>query len=316
MAALGFESRAVLGRVQDDFDHAALLVRSGGEEWICDVGFPLPALLAARAGETDTALAEVRVAQTARGWSVEMLEGVPEGPRKLEIFAAPVAGEEFRARWRSTFQRRSKFLAGVSFRAERTGRVVSFAAGEMRVDDRHSRARIPLPAPRAAILEEQFGTDAALLERAFALVGDPDPPGKNAEITVYLETQADAAAAFAAIGSRQSYVEFLSGAGHAAAQDLPGGGWRVKLSPGEDEESPVLEEEVRPDPENLRLEVRRGSGRSFFEAGTRNDRTYLMRRLILEGPRLDLLRNDSLRGRFAGNLAVDLLAWARRLRSV
>src|SRR5262245_40739107 len=49
LAGLGFESRRLLGRVQEDFDHAALLVRTGEEEWICDVGFPLPALLAARA---------------------------------------------------------------------------------------------------------------------------------------------------------------------------------------------------------------------------------------------------------------------------
>ncbi|HKA36025.1 MAG TPA: arylamine N-acetyltransferase [Thermoanaerobaculia bacterium] len=315
IASLGFDVRPVLGRVQEDFDHAALLVRSGSEpdEWICDVGFPLPALLAAREGGTDTALAEVHVAPTPRGWSVEMLEGVPEGPRKLEIFAAPAAEEEFRSRWRATFERRTKFLTSVSLRAERPGRILSFGAGEIRVDDRHSRTRIPLPSPRAPILEEQFGTDAALLDRAFSLVGDAEPPAQNAEITVYLETSSDPAAAFAAIGSRPAYVEFLSGAAHASAQDQPGGDWRVRLSPEEGAESGVLEEEVRADAQALRLEIRRGSQTSFFEVGTRNSRTYLLRRRPLEGPRLDLLRNDSLRGRLAGTLAVDLVAWARRL---
>jgi arylamine N-acetyltransferase len=316
VAALGFDARAALGRVQDDCDHAALLVRSGGEEWICDVGFPLPALLAAREGETETSLAPVHVAPSPRGWSVEMLEGVPESPRALEIFAAPVSEEEFRARWRSTFQRRSKFLTAVSLRAERSGRILSFAAGEIRVDDRHSRTRIPLGSARAALLEEQFGTDAALLDRAFGRVGDPDPPERNAEVAVYLETSSDPAAAFAAIGSRPAYVEFLSGAAHASAEDLPGGGWRVRLSPNETPDSGSIEEEVRPNVEALRLDVARGTQSSTFEVVTRNARTYLMRRLILEGPRLDLLRNDSLRGRFAGTLAVDLLAWARRVGSV
>lgn len=315
VTALGFDARAVLGRVQDDFDHAALLVRSGGDEWICDVGFPLPALLAAREGETETALAGVHVAPAPRGWSVEMLEGVPEGPRTLEVFTAPVSEEEFRARWRSTFQRRSKFLTAVSLRVERPGRILSFAAGEIRVDDRHSRTRIPLPSPRAPLLEEQFGTDAALLDRAFDRVGDPEPPSRNAEIAVYLETSSDPAAAFAAIGSSQAYVEFLAGAAHASAQDLPSGGWRIRLSPNEAPDSASIEEEARPNVEALRLDVRRGTQTSSFEVGTRNARTYLIRRLILEGPRLDLLRNDSLRGRFAGTLAVDLLAWARRVNS-
>ena len=72
---------------------------------------------------------------------------------------------------------------------------------------------------------------------------------------------------------------------------------------------------MRPDLEALRLDVARGSQSSSFEVAIRNARTYLMRRLTLEGPRLDLLRNDSLRGRFAGTLAVDLLAWARVRRS-
>jgi hypothetical protein len=38
-----------------------------------------------------------------------------------------------------------------------------------------------------------------------------------------------------------------------------------------------------------------------------------MREAELSGPREDLLRNDSLRGRLAASLAVDLLAWSRML---
>jgi hypothetical protein len=45
--------------------------------------------------------------------------------------------------------------------------------------------------------------------------------------------------------------------------------------------------------------VRRGNSNSSYEAIDRGGRTFLVRRLVLDGPRLDLLRNDSLRGRFA-----------------
>ena len=74
-----------------------------------------------------------------------------------------------------------------------------------------------------------------------------------------------------------------------------------------------VEEEILPDPEGRSLRVRRGSRDSFYEALERAGRTFLVRRLRLDGPRPDLLRNDSLRGRFAGTLAVDLLAWSRLL---
>ena len=90
LADLGFAGRVALGRVQSDFDHASLLVALDGEEWICDVGFPLPVLLRCAGGETETPLGAVRVTPGGRGWRVELLEGVPEGPRELEIFAASV----------------------------------------------------------------------------------------------------------------------------------------------------------------------------------------------------------------------------------
>lgn len=314
LSALGFDCRAVLGRVQEDFDHAALLVESGGEEWICDVGFPLPAVLPPRAEETGTALGTIRLARTGRGWSVELLDGVPEGPRELEIFDAAVTAEDFATHWRRTFESTSKFLKGVSLRVERAGRTVSFAAGEIRVDDPHSRTRIPLFAPRERILEEHFGVEAALLERAFALVGDPDPEISEAEMTVYLETDARPDAAFEAIASPAAYAELMSGVARVASEGLAGGGWRVRLFPGgPGDEAASLEEDVVPAGEGRSLRVRRGRQESFYEVSTRRGRTYLTRRLVLAGPRLDLLRNDSLRGRLAGSLAVDLLAWARRL---
>jgi hypothetical protein len=43
------------------------------------------------------------------------------------------------------------------------------------------------------------------------------------------------------------------------------------------------------------------------------DETWLVREAVLSGAREDLLKNDSARGRMAGTLAVDLLAWSRRI---
>jgi arylamine N-acetyltransferase len=314
LTGLGFPSRIVLGRVQADFDHAAILVESGSEEWICDVGFPLPALLPRREGETETALKTLRVGRISRGWHIEFVDGVPEGPQSLDVFEAPVGAEELAARWRETFDRRSRFLTSVSLRVERPGRALSYAAGELRVDDLHSRTRIPVPAPRSAPLSEQFGVDAGLLERAFALVGDPDPAIPSAEVSVYLEAGGSPREAFDAIGSADAYARFLSGAARVSVETASGL-WRVRLSPPEAADAAgSLEEEVIPEPENLRLRVRRGSRESFYEVAERSGRTYLLRRQVLAGSGFDLLRNDSLRGRIAGTLAVDLLAWVRSLK--
>jgi hypothetical protein len=74
-------------------------------------------------------------------------------------------------------------------------------------------------------------------------------------------------------------------------------------------------EEVHADPEARRLQVRRQYAHrafdSVFEAAELRGRTYLVRSVTFEGSREDLLRNDSARGRLAGTLAVDLLAWSR-----
>ena len=109
----------------------------------------------------------------------------------------------------------------------------------------------------------------------------------------------------------------MEGVARVVEEEPAGKGWRLRLLPpesgGVEPEGAGIEEEIQPDPEALSLRVRRGTRDSFYEAIDRGGRTYLVRRLILDGPRPDLLRNDSLRGRFAGSLAVDLLAWARLL---
>jgi len=98
---------------------------------------------------------------------------------------------------------------------------------------------------------------------------------------------------------------------------MSGGVWRLRLSPaataGEGSQEAAVEEEVTVDGTTRTLRVMRGSQESFYRVLLRGQKTFLVRRLVLPGSRLDLLRNDSLRGRFAGTLAVDLLAWARLL---
>jgi hypothetical protein len=314
---LKFASRIVLGRVRSDFDHAALRVSLEGREWTADIGFPLPVLLPDAEDEIETPRGPLRIRSTARGVRVEILGGPPEGPRELEIFRAPVTGAEFLAGWRKTFRPDSKLLNTVWLRREKEGRAVSFAAGEMLVDDLHSRTRIPLAAPRAPVLEEQFGVDRELLDRAFAIAGDPDPEPPCAQVSVYLEAAGSPRAAFDAIASVEGYRGLMEGVARVAGQEPAGKGWRLRLLPpasgGVGPAGGEIEEEITPDAETLALAVRRGSRDSFYEAIDRGGKTFLVRRLALEGARQDLLRNDSLRGRFAGSLAVDLLGWARLL---
>ncbi|HEX7251246.1 MAG TPA: hypothetical protein VF376_00100, partial [Thermoanaerobaculia bacterium] len=80
----------------------------------------------------------------------------------------------------------------------------------------------------------------------------------------------------------------------------------------------TLAEEVTPSPDRFELRVQRQSGstrsETFFRTETRQGETFLVREAVFSGAREDLLAHDALRGRLAGALAVDLLAWARLLR--
>jgi len=318
LEALGFSARKILGRVAEDFDHAALIVDLPERGWLCDVGFPLPALLPATAGETDTALGLLKVSESAEGFGVD-LGGVPEGPRHVELFRAEVSESEFVGHWRRTFRAGAHFLGAVYMRRELEGRVLSFSRGQVRVDDLHSRLEVPLAASRPAHLSELFGIDASLLCRAFDRVGDPDPELREARLTAYLEVDADPERAFAAIAHSSGYRRLLEGVAEVSAAETIPDGWVVRLSPPEagPGDDRGLEETVLTDAASHRLRVERRSGQarseSFFQAEERGGRSYLKRGVLLEGPREDLLRNDSLRGRLAGSLAVDLLAWARLL---
>jgi hypothetical protein len=316
LSALGFAARKVLGRVVSDFDHAALLVEASGREFLCDVGFPIPAILPPAPGEVETPVGRITAEASPRGLSID-LGGVPEGPRRLEIFLEPVAEARFLDLWRSTFRPGSKFLAAVSLRLQLENRAVSFAQGQIRVDDLHSRLTVPAAPPRAALLSGIFGVDRDLLERAFARVGDPAPPDSDAALTAYLETDADPERAFGAIASAEGYRRLLEGVAAASREERTPDGWLLRLSPpGPPAGGPSeIEDRVTPDATARRLRVARTSGTSRSDSSyrvlSRGGKNYLVREARLSGPREDLLRNDSLRGRLAAGLAVDLLAWGR-----
>lgn len=317
---LGFSSRLAVGKVLRDGDHAALLVRVGEGEWICDVGFPLPALLPARAARVETGTGPVEVTRTGRGWQARLEEGVPDGPRRLEVFDAAVDPAEFRSLWEATFRPDSKFLTAVSLRKQLEARAISYSRGELRIDDRHSRTRIPLAAPRAGAIEDAFGISAELLGEAFSIAGDPDPSGPNAEVAVYLEAASGSEEAWSSISTAERYVGLYEGVASATTEPAGARSWRVTLGLGGDQApggvaAPSIVEHVRADDERRTVTVDRESPASSTSWSIeQNDGVvYLVRRAELAGPRLDLLRNDSLRGRIAGSLAVDLLGWSRIL---
>lgn len=326
---LGFDCRLAIGKIEADFDHAALLVSAGGggvkgAEWIADVGFPLPSLLPAAPGEVETGLGSVRVARGSRGWVVDLLEGVPLGARRIEIFDAPVPDEEYQQHWRATFREGSKFLSRVSMRVQREARATSYVEGELRIDDAHTRLAIPLPEPRAKSLEQIFGVDAEKIARAVTIVGEKKEPATSASgvptITAWMDVEGSPEQAWQAIASPKGHAALLSGVGEASAPQMSAEGWRLTVSPparmGEPPGAPLIEE-ARPYPEKRELQILRRAGDSVFESAWRVEvyggRTHLARTARVSAPPEELLRNDALRGRLAAALAVDLVAWARAL---
>jgi arylamine N-acetyltransferase len=319
---LGFEARPMLGQVEREFDHAAVWVTNRQRPWICDVGFPLPAILPAAAGEVETALGLLAVSETPRGFRIRFSDGVPEGPRSLEVFDAAAAPAEFDERWRATFRPESRFLASVVLRRQARGRVVSFARGVVRVDDRHTRLAVPLTESRPARLADVFEIERELLDQAFGIVGDPAPDHTDSRLTAYLSSIASPPAAFAAIATLAGYRRLLEGVARMESEEATPAGWRIVLAPPPADgqtSGPALVEDVSALPDRRELRVRRRAGsrefESLFRAQELQGKSYLVREAILAGPREDLLTNDALRGRLAGTLAVDLLAWARLIGS-
>jgi hypothetical protein len=319
LCALGFDSRWLLGKVEHDDDHAALMVETPVGESIVDVGFPLPALVAARSGHVETALGGLQIESTPRGLSVTFTDGVPEGPRALEIFWAPVSEDRLLELWKQTFRPGARFLSKVVMRRDLGNRVVSYAAGFVRVDDLHSRLRVPVPLPRAAALPELFGIDPEILSRAFQIVGEDAAASSEPSLTAYLEVAAAPEKALSAIATRAGYRRLVEGVADVISEESTADGFRLMLgAPGRapDAEAATVDE-VSPDLPARRVRVERRTGasvsKSAYGVEERSGKTYLIREAVLPGAREDLLRNDSMRGRWAGSLALDLLAWARML---
>src|SRR5262249_57137852 len=107
--------------------------------------------------------------------------------------------------------------------------VVSFARGELRVDDRHTRLSVPISQGRAGRRAETFQSDGALLEEAFAIAGDPPPADLRVRLTAYLESSRSAAEAFAAIADAVSYQRLWAGIADVASVDGADDSWRLSL---------------------------------------------------------------------------------------
>lgn len=316
LTALGFRTRRALGRVRNPDDHSALFIETPGGEMIADVGFPLPALVPAAPSFVETPTVALRAEPSPDGFEITLEGGVPDTIRSFAVHTAPVPAEAYDRLWRETFRPGGPFVQEVSLRRDLGHRIVSFARGEARVDDLCSRLRVPLLGARPPALAALFDLDERLIARALSIAGDPAPANGHATLTAYLETGASASAAYDAIGSPSGYRRLLEGVGRIEDLTETPGGFRLALSaaPGE---PAALEEEVGLDPAARRLAIVRrsaaGEQRSSYRAVERGGKATLLHEAVLPGAREDLLRQDALRGRLAGSLAIDLLAWSRLL---
>ena len=315
LTALGFRTRRALGRVRNPNDHAALFVQTSGGQMIADVGFPLPALLPAAPAFVETPTVALRVEPSPAGFEIAFEGGVPEGTRSISIFSDPVPEELYDRLWRKTFRPDGPFVREISLRRDLGHRILSFARGEVRVDDLCSRLRVPILGARPSALAALFDLDEGLLARALALAGDPAPENGDTTLTAFLETGASTSSAYDAIGSPSGYRRLIEGIGHIEDLRETLGGFHLTLSaPGE---AAALEEDVLLDPTARRVAVVRrstsGKQQSSYSAVERGEKATLLREAVWPGAREDLLRQDGLRGRLAGSLAVDLLAWSRLL---
>jgi len=283
---------------------------------IADVGFPLPALLPAAPAFVETPTVALRVEPSPAGFEIAFEGGIPEGTRSISIFTDPVPAELYDRLWRETFRPGGPFVQEVSLRRDLGHRILSFARGEVRVDDLCSRLRVPVLGARPPALAALFDLDEELLARALALAGDPAPAAGHTTLTAFLESGASASSAYEAIGSPSGYRRLLEGVGRVDDLRETPGGFRLTLSaaPGE---AAALDEDVSLDPVARRVAVVRrsaaGEQRSSYRAVERGGKATLQREAVWPGAREELLRQDGLRGRLAGSLALDLLAWSRLL---
>lgn len=305
---LGFSARKILGAVEKEGDHAALVVEGERGPLLADVGFPLPEVVALEPSEGSLPLADYRLdcgAGRARFW---FLSG-PQAGKSVRYDLGEPAPETFGRSWEASFRGPTKFLDNVVILRQEPHRTVRFFRGEVCLDDAHTRTRIPLRDERPRKLEELFGIEAGLLRDAFAVVGDPDPEIAGARIEAYRATPR-AADLFDLVSTPEGYRRFLQGLGEAEVSSAGPGRFTVVLR-GAGGDS--VRDEVIVDRARRRIEVRRDAG--LRSTGLRFEDSRGLSRLVrsadLPDAREEFLRNDLGRGRIAGLLAMDLLALSR-----
>ena len=263
LSGLGFRTRRTLGRVREAGDHAALFVETPDGETIADVGFPLPTLLPARPGHVETPMGTLALTPAVGegGFAVAFEGGVPEGPRAISIGSSTVPGDVFREHWRRTFRKDALFLREVGLRRDLGNRALAFSRGEVRVDDLHSRLRVPLPGPAGG-----DARGALRRGRGPARPGPRDrrrrgPRGRRHDAHGVPRDDATPERAFAAIAAPAGYRRLVEGVADVWRFEETSAGFRLALSAGGDPGA-SLEEEVAVDPAARRLSVVRRAGAS------------------------------------------------------
>jgi hypothetical protein len=263
------------------------------------VGYPLPFILPPTTARAPECIgATLTVSRSERGFRIGFPDAVPGEARSIAVFDALVSEEDFERAWQATFREGAHFLSGVKLSRVRDGRTTSFAEGEVRVDDRHSRLRVPLREARPARLAEIYGIDHAVLAGALALAGDPDPALLSASLSAHLETDAPAAEAFAAIATREGYRALTEGVARVTGEESTPDGFRLRLAPPEGAgKEQGFEESVVVDQAALRLSIERRAAaavlKSAYRVESREGQTWLVRDALFDSPREDLLRNDA-----------------------
>ena len=306
---LGFSPVRILASIAAPESHAALLYGMEGRTWLVDPGYPLAEIRPLESGPFDSAFGSC-VLEVGSERAILRFETGPERGRLIDYGLLPVPEDRFREAWERTFSTPSLFLGGVVLRRRVDDRVLRWFRAEVSISDAYSRTFVPVISARAARLSEVFSIDASLLQRAFAIAGDPDPVRRRARVEAYAETPS-AERIFFELATPEGYRRFAAGIGDVEIEERGPGRFRAVLSGASGE---TVSEEIELDPDAGILRIRRSAGLTdsgFFldrETGT----PRLVRFADLPDAREEFLRSDMGRGRLAGLLAMDLLALSRQ----
>ena len=233
---------------------------------------------------------------------------MPEGPRRSRSAPRASRRSEYLALWRATFRPGAIFLTEVTLRRDLGNRILAFARGEVRVDDLRSRLSVPLAgarAPRARrALRSRRGAPRPGLRarrRSGARGAGRDAHG------VSRVGRRTGAGVRARSPRREGYRRLLAGVAeveHGGAAPRRISAAALPPPPGAPDAG-ASRKTSRRIADRARLDVvrrrERSEQRSSFQVLKRSGgRVARCADATLAGPREDLLRNDSLRGRLAG----------------